>query len=128
MQEIYFRPHSKDKSINDTALECWNAKLIEGAKILGKDWWCTPNYRGWFEEAGFMDVEEKVYYWPGNEWPKGEKQKELGRTMLTNGLRGLSAVSMMLFTKVFGMSAAEVETVLVDVRKDMENCESGNPF
>jgi hypothetical protein len=102
--------------------------LIEGAKILGKDWWCTPNYRGWFEEAGFMDVEEKVYYWPGNEWPKGEKQKELGRTMLTNGLRGLSAVSMMLFTKVFGMSAAEVETVLVDVRKDMENCESGNPF
>ena len=69
-----------------------------------------------------------MYYWPGKEWPKGEKQKELGRTMLTNGLRGLSAVSMMLFTKVFGMSAAEVETVLVDVRKDMENCESGNPF
>jgi hypothetical protein len=128
MQEIYFRPHSQDTSIAGTALESWNTKVIEGAKVLGKDWWCTPNYKRWFEETGFMDVEEKVFYWPGNEWAKGEKQKKLGRKMLTNSLKGLSAVSMMVFTKVFGMSVEEVDTMLADVRKDMNNCESGGPF
>jgi hypothetical protein len=113
MQEIYFRPHSQDTSIAGTALESWNTKVIEGAKVLGKDWWCTPNYKRWFE---------------GNEWAKGEKQKKLGRKMLTNSLKGLSAVSMMVFTKVFGMSVEEVDTMLADVRKDMNNCESGGPF
>lgn len=127
MQEVYFRPHSNDSSIRGTALESWNTKVIEGAKILGKDWWCTSNYRGWFEEAGFVDVEEKVFYWPGNEWAKGEKQKEMGTTMLANSLKGMSAVSLMVFTRAFGMSVQEVETMFVDVRKDMENCESGSP-
>jgi len=53
--------------------------------VLGKDWWCTPKYKAWFEEAGFVDVVEKVFAWPGNEWVKGEKGKEMGRTMLANG-------------------------------------------
>jgi hypothetical protein len=39
MQEIYFRPHSNDNSTNGTTLEAWNAKVVEGAKILWKDWW-----------------------------------------------------------------------------------------
>lgn len=122
MQEIYFRPHSNDTSLTSTALESWNAKLIEGAKILGKDWWCTPRYKGWYEEAGFMDVKEKVFAWPSNEWAKGEKQKELGRTMLANSLRGLSAVSLMVLTKAFGMSVEEIEAMLIDVKRDMEDC------
>lgn len=128
MQEIYFRPHSNDNSTNGTALEAWNAKVVEGAKILGKDWWSAPKYKTWFEEAGFVDVEEKVFSWPGNEWAKGEKQKELGRTMFENSMKGLSAISMMVLTKAFGTSAEEVGAVLVDVKKDLENCESMSIF
>jgi hypothetical protein len=123
MQEIYFRPHSPDSSTHNTALEAWNAKVIEGAKVLGKDWWCTPNYKAWFEEAGFVDVVEKVFAWPGNEWVKGEKGKEMGRTMLANGLEGLSAVSMAVLTRVFGMGVEEVEESLGDVRRDMADGE-----
>jgi hypothetical protein len=128
MQEIYFRPHSNDNSTHGTALEAWNTKLVEGAKILGKDWWCAPKYKMWFEEAGFVDVEEKVFSWPGNEWAKGEKQKELGRTMFKNSMKGLSAISMMVLTKAFGMSAKEVEAMLVNVIKDMGSCESMSIF
>jgi hypothetical protein len=36
----------------------------------------------------------------------------------------LSPVSMMVFTKVFGMTTEEVEVMLVEVGKDMENRES----
>ncbi|KAF8861792.1 methyltransferase domain-containing protein [Acephala macrosclerotiorum] len=119
MQEIYFCPHSNDNTSRGTALEAWNAKLIEGAKILGKDWLCTPNYTRWFKEAGFRNVVEKQFAWPGNTWPKGKKQKEVGMMTLANGLEGLSGVSMAVLTRAFGMSAKEVEDMLPDVRRDM---------
>ncbi|KAE8450362.1 hypothetical protein EG329_006436 [Mollisiaceae sp. DMI_Dod_QoI] len=119
MQEVYFRPHSNDSTIHSTALEKWNAQLIAGAKLFGKDWWCTPHYARWFQAAGFTNVVERQFAWPGNTWPKGKKQKEMGMTMLANGLEGLSAVSLAVLTKAFGMSVEEVEEVLEGVRRDM---------
>ena len=44
MQEIYFRPFSNDGTCDGCALETWNKKVVDGAKVLGKDWWCVPNY------------------------------------------------------------------------------------
>lgn len=44
MQEVYFRPLSNDGTVTGTTLEKWNAKVVEGAKVLGKDWWCAPRY------------------------------------------------------------------------------------
>ncbi len=66
---------------------------------------------------------EQQFAWPSNPWPKGEKQKELGRTTLKDSLDGLSGVSIAILTRAFGMTAAEVEDYLVDVRKDMKNSE-----
>lgn len=44
MQEVYFRPLSNDGTVHGTALENWNIKVVEGAKLLGKDWWSVPHY------------------------------------------------------------------------------------
>jgi len=81
--------------------------------------WCTLNYAKWFQAAGFKDVVERQFAWPGNTWPKGKKQKEMGMTMLANGLEGLSAVSLAVLTRAFGMSVEEVEEMLEGVRRDM---------
>jgi hypothetical protein len=121
MQEIYFKPHSSDGTHEGTALQSWNNTLIEGAKKIGRDWWCAPNYRQWFFDAGFESVVERQYQWPSNPWPKGEKNKILGLWMLTNSLDGLNAVSMAMMTRVLGMSPEAVELVLVDVRRDIRN-------
>lgn len=121
MQEVYFRPHSNDGTTTGTALEAWNAKLVEGAKLLGKDWWCTPHYSEFFQQAGFHSITERVFAWPGNTWPKGKKQKEMGMTMLANGLEGLAAVSLAVLTRAFGMSVEEVEGMLEGVRSDMRD-------
>lgn len=43
--------------------------------------------------------------------------------MLVNGLEGLSAVSLAVLTRAFGMSVDEVEEMLVDVRRDMADRE-----
>ncbi|KUJ06936.1 S-adenosyl-L-methionine-dependent methyltransferase [Mollisia scopiformis] len=121
MQDVYFRPHANDDTVKGTRLEAWNAKVVEGAKSFGKDWWCTPNYAKWFQEAGFHTITERQFAWPGNSWPKGKKQKEMGMTMLANGLEGLSAVSLAVLTRAFGMSVAEVEEMLEGVRADMKD-------
>lgn len=121
MQDIFFKVHSIDGTHEGTALQSWNKTLVEGAKKIGRDWWCTPNYAKWFGEAGFEAVVERRYQWPMNTWPKGKKNKILGLWTLTNGLDGLNAVSMAMMTRVLGMSPEAVELMLVDVRRDMKD-------
>ena len=99
----------------------WNDQLFHCARILGRNWHCTPHYAQWFRDVGFEDVTEIQLRWPGNSWPKGEKQKTMGVLMLTNGLNGLSAISMAAMTRTLGMSADQVEKNLVDVRRDMRD-------
>lgn len=121
MQEIYFKPHSYDETIEGTALQSWNAQLVECAKMLGRDWYCTRNYKQWFEDVGFENVVERRFHWPINTWPKGKKNKQLGLWTLSNGLSGLNAISNAVLARSSGMSAEEIETLLVDVRQDLNN-------
>lgn len=121
MQEIYFKPHSNDGTVEGTAMQRWNAQLIEGAKKLGRHWYCTRNYKQWFEDVGFENVVERRFHWPMNTWPKGKKNKQLGIWTLSNGLSGLNAVSNAVLTRGLGMSPEEVESLLVDVRLDFKN-------
>ncbi|KAI1501566.1 S-adenosyl-L-methionine-dependent methyltransferase [Biscogniauxia marginata] len=58
---------------------------------------------------------------PGNPWPRGEAQKELGALQMRNILEGIHGMSMTLLTKMLGMRAEEVEALLVEVRKDLQN-------
>ncbi len=121
MQEIYFRPHSSDGTVTGTALEKWNAKVVEGAAKMGKDWWCPPHYARWFKEAGFEQVVERHFAWPGNTWPKGKKQKEMGMTMLANSMEGTEAISLKVLTGAFGMGVDEVKGLVEEVKRDMND-------
>jgi hypothetical protein len=49
------------------------------------------------------------------------EQKTIGAWNLLNVLEGIEAFSMALFTRILGWSAAEVEVLLVDVRKDLRD-------
>jgi hypothetical protein len=121
LQDVHFKPLSHDNKTANTAVEKWNAKLITGAKVIGRDWHCTPHFASWVREAGFIDVVEKVYAWPQNSWPKGEKQKALGRLILANLLKGLSGVSLGIMTRGLGMRKEEVEEELANVRRNLQD-------
>lgn len=121
MQDIYFKISSVDGSHEGTAVQKWNDKIIEAARIMGRDYHCVPKYAEWMREVGFVNVVERLFMWPSNTWPKGKKHKTMGLWMYNNALSGAEAISMALLTRAFGMTAAEVEVGLVDVRKDMKN-------
>jgi hypothetical protein len=121
MQDIYFKPHSNDGTVEGTSIQRWNDLLIQGAAKIGRDWHCTPKYARWFQEVGFEDVVENKFAWPVNTWPKGRKQKTMGLWMLTNALEGMNAISMAMMTRSLGMPSEEVEVLLVDVRRDAKD-------
>jgi len=121
MQEVLFQPQSADGTVEGTALQKWNTKLLEAARVMGRDWLCTLNYTQWFKDAGFEDVVERQFMWPQNTWPKGNKYKTMGLWMMSNALDGLNAISMAVLTRGLGMTPQEVEVELVDVRKDIKN-------
>jgi hypothetical protein len=72
------------------------------------------------EEIGFVDIEEKILPWPINTWPKDTYLKLLGLWFQFDLLEGLNSTTALL-TRGLGWSTEEVESLLVDVRKDIEN-------
>jgi hypothetical protein len=67
-----------DNSDEGTSLRKYSNMMITGAEKLGKVITHTPNYKRYFEEAGFADVVEERFQWPMNTWPKGKYYKTLG--------------------------------------------------
>ena len=73
------------------------------------------------QAAGFVDIEERIYKWPQNWWPKDPKYKEIGMWTLANLDDGLEGLSLAYFTRGLGWSKEEVLAFLLDVRKDIRN-------
>lgn len=120
-QDYYVKLQCIDDSLTGTALQRWNDYIIEGVKRMGKNALACAKYKNQMMDAGFVDVTEKKFALPGNQWAKGEDQKMLGTMQLENIMNGLHGFSIGLFTKMLGMAAEEVELLLVDVRKDLRN-------
>ena len=110
-----------DGTMDGTAYQKWNDLFLEGCKKVGKDPSLTGNYKRWVVDAGFDEVVEQVFKWPINTWPKENRLKELGKWNMINMLDGLEGFTARLFNKVLGMSMDEVQILLADVRKDLQN-------
>ncbi|KAF2454650.1 putative methyltransferase [Lineolata rhizophorae] len=120
MQDTDFPVHCDDHTLEGTALQKWGELLASALNSIGLDL-PTSKYKQIMLDAGFVDVTEVKLVWPQNTWPADSRLKELGRWNMANSLDGLQGYSMALMTRVLGMSTAEVELLLMDVRKDMKN-------
>jgi hypothetical protein len=52
--------------------------MLEAAAKLGRDWAKVKRYKGWMEDAGFVDVKEAYFAWPTNTWPRSKLPQESG--------------------------------------------------
>jgi len=112
---------SNDGSTDGTYVDSWTKYLLQAGTRVGKDWDCARKYTRYFEEAGFVDVHEKVYCWPINTWPKGARNKELGRWAYANCIESLEAVSLRVMKHGLGWSPEQVDEFLKNVRLDYRN-------
>lgn len=121
MQEVYFKPHSLDGSVEGTTFQKWNDMLVAGAEVLGRDWRCTLHYKQCMIDAGFEDVVEVRLAGPIGPWPKDKEDKLTGIYWMTNMLDGINAMSNISLRRGLGMSSEEMELLLVDVRRDLKD-------
>jgi hypothetical protein len=120
MQDVYFKPHSPDGTVEGTKLEGWCDLLVECAKELGRNWRGPPHYAQWMWDAGFEDVVEKVVQLPINTWPKGQNNKLLGEWFLEDVLVGVEAITPAVLTRS-GMPMEEIKTLMTDVKNDLKD-------
>jgi hypothetical protein len=79
----------------------------------------SRHYGRWIQEAGFVDVVERHFYWPLNMWPRGREEKLIGTWAQQNLLDGVEAMSML--RRGLNWSSRQVEVLLAGVRNYLTN-------
>lgn len=110
-----------DDTMDGTSLQEWSTLVPQGAANLGRPVTQSKNYAQYMEEAGFVDIVEKHFYWPLNTWPRGKREKLVGMWAQQNLLDGVEAMSMAILTRGLGWSQEMVQMLLVGVRNDLKN-------
>jgi hypothetical protein len=104
---------------SDYALAKWLDLLIEALAVLGLDLNGARKHAELMRNAGFINVEERVFKVPIGLWPKNQTMKLIGLYMRTVLYDGLQAISLGPFTRGLKWQSEEVEVLLADVRKSL---------
>lgn len=122
MQDVCLPVTSDDGSLpQESSLAKWSSLIIEAGGKVGFDPSGTSRFSSQMAAAGFINIQETVYKWPLNSWPKGKKDKLLGRWANADISEGLQGISMAFLTRVLGWTQEEVEVFLLDVRKELRD-------
>ncbi|KAK4545871.1 hypothetical protein LTR36_002435 [Oleoguttula mirabilis] len=114
---------SADGTHEGTNILKWGELLCEASSKLGRPLGsdCSDYYVQRMHDAGFVDVQQKVFMWPSNSWPKDPFMKELGRWNQINILDGLEGFCLALFTRGLGWSKEEVDVFVARVSRDLHD-------
>jgi hypothetical protein len=120
--EIYPTLFCEDDSLRENyPLVDYLQKQDEAAMALQRPLRTGNKLKRWYEEAGFVDVDEEVYCLPINDWPKCPQWRMLGKyycRLLADSLQGHTYRS---FHEVFGWNQLQTETYLINVRNSLKD-------
>lgn len=113
---------SDDDSIpEDCKLRIWERECMKACNLIGQSPTAPENVKRWMEEAGFVDVEERIFRLPMNTWPKDPALKEAGRFQCLQYLEAVSPYALGLLVEVLGWTREETEVFLVGVRDNIKD-------
>ena len=123
LQDYGLPVKSFDGSADGTDIMLWGELLCEAARKLGRPMGseCADNYLTWMKDAGFVDIDQKMFMWPSNGWPKDPFMKELGRWNQQNILNGLEGFCLALLTRALGWRKEEVDVFVAKVSRDFRD-------
>ncbi|KAL9087666.1 MAG: hypothetical protein Q9165_006590 [Trypethelium subeluteriae] len=100
----------------------WWALATEGFEKAGRKMRDqSKDHRRLLEEAGYVDIQEKLYKWPINSWPKDRQMKQFGIWTRENTSAILEGLALAPFTRFLGWTVEEVQVLLAGCRKDLRN-------
>jgi len=139
-----FPATSSDGTVTaDSPQRKWGELGNQSTAALGRPLDAALHHKELMIAAGFENVQEVIYKWSSNRWPKDPKLKEIGSSTLPPKRQynigteltdeyigmwvhqdfagGLEGLSLAVFTRGLGWTKEEVIAFLVDVRKDMDD-------
>ncbi|EEH20462.2 hypothetical protein PABG_02721 [Paracoccidioides brasiliensis Pb03] len=122
IQDLYFQPQCDDGSLPaDYILAKWLQLMEEGLARFNVDLLSPTKHPGYIRDAGFTNINERIFKVPIGTWPRDKKLKKIGRynRCVING--GLQGMSMKTFTGALGWTLQEMEVFNVGVRKSVED-------
>lgn len=121
-QEVDMLPYCWDGTMRDDwKMKEWCELLIEASERAGRSLEVAKHLKRWYEEAGFVDVQERVFRAPIGRWEEEPHRKDLGHWWVENWKLGLQGFSLALLTRGMSWSPEQVEVFLVGVRKSFED-------
>jgi hypothetical protein len=112
-QEIMSTPCCDDGTMpEDWPFLEWTRYSDDAAVAADQPLRIADKIKRWYQEAGFVDVEEKVFKLPMNSWPRDKHLKALGRMSEDNWLAGIAGFSIAPFSRILSWSKAEIEVSL----------------
>ena len=63
----------------ETSTHKWVTQLLDGTRVIGRPFDGAFQYKEQLEAKGFINVQQHVFKWPQNRWPKDKKYKEIGK-------------------------------------------------
>lgn len=122
MQDLAVPYTSDDGTLTpDNPISRFSALCVEASDAAKRPMYLAPYYKTYLERAGFVDVVERRFKWPLNEWPKDPHYKELGIWTKENLNTGLEAILMALFTRYLRWSREQVLVFCEEVRRALKD-------
>ena len=123
LQDYGLPVKSFDGTADHTDLMRWGELLCEAARNMGRPMGSevADNYLTWMADTGFVDIQQKMFMWPSNGWPKDPQMKELGHWNQVNILQGLEGFCLALLTRGLGWEKEEVDVLVAKVSNDFRN-------
>lgn len=88
---------------------------------MGRDPFAPLKLHGQMKEAGFVNISERRFPIPINPWPKGEDQKTIATMEMENLTNVADGITLPVFTRALDWTIEEVETLLVDAKRDLRD-------
>ena len=120
LQELRFQIQCDDGTMKeDYTVEKFLNLIKEALEVFGVNLFSMTNNTQYLRDAGFINVEEKVFKIPCGTWPKNKTMKMIGLYLRSVIYDGLQAISLGPLTRGLKWTTDEVELFLVEVRKSL---------
>ena len=107
---------------SDGAVRRWQDLWEEGIAKFGLTGRCFPEtMKQQMEERGFNNVHIRTFRLPIGPWPKDKRLRQSGLFFLVSLLDDITGLSLRTFTQGLGWSVAQLEVLLMEVRKEWKD-------
>ena len=108
-QELFVPPFSDDGTMpEDYAFARWAHETNAAMVTHGNELFVGNELKRWFTEAGFVDVQERVFMIPLNAWPEEPFLKDIGTRWLENLKHGLTGFTIAPLNRITGKTPEEI--------------------